>query len=430
MASMPSDIPSTMRRKFLSTLVLGAGSLVLTACGGGGGGAAASTASSSSKTSPGTSAGSQDATNASMSAASGTPSAASDATPSATPATAATPDNAATTNTAATPQAASDTTPSTNNASQDTSDASNASNPGTSGVLLDTSFGVKGDGTTNDRAALQAAIDGSVGQILLITGQSRIDATGLTLRSNTHIRFAPGASIKLLPHNTDSYQMMRVWDVSDVNIESPYLDGNKQGNAATSGEWGMGISIAGSTNVTITSPTTINCWGDGIYLANSYTTTGLPSKNITVNNHTADGCRRQGVSITSGDTITFNNPVWKNIAGTAPEAGLDIEPDDNNAVLRAIRIVNPKTLGCAGAGIQVYLGSFAGPVAKTVDIQITNHIDNSTTIGPFGVGGLDPSGYSVTGLIKTINPVWKENWYLGDWISSGPTVSVVNPTIS
>jgi hypothetical protein len=303
------------------------------------------------------------------------------------------------------------------------------SDTGPNGVLIDTSFGVKGDGTTNDRVALQAAIDGSVGQILLITGQSRIDTTGLTLRANTHIRFAQGASIKLLAHNTDSYQMIRIWDVSNVTIESPYLDGSKSLNAATSGEWGMGISIAGSSNVTITSPTTIDCWGDGIYIANSYIEDGVTSKAVTISNHLADGCRRQGVTIISGDTITFDHPVWQNIGGTAPQAGLDIEPNDNTAVFRAIRIVSPKTLGCAGPGIQIDLGSLAGPVAKTVDIQITNHIDNSQTDGPFSVGGLEPSGYIVTGAITSTNPVWKENWYLGDWMPSGPNVSVVNPTI-
>ena len=91
------------------------------------------------------------------------------------------------------------------------SDDTAASTPAsTNGVLLDTSFGVKGDGSTNDRAALQRAIDGSVGQILLITGKSRIDAAGLTLRTNSHVRFASGASIKLLSHNTETYEIMRL----------------------------------------------------------------------------------------------------------------------------------------------------------------------------------------------------------------------------
>jgi len=303
-----------------------------------------------------------------------------------------------------------------------------ASNTSTSGVLQDKSFGVKGDGTTNDRAALQAAIDGSVGQILLITGKSRIDATGLTLRSNTHIRFAPGASIKMLPHNTDTYQMMRVWDVSNVNIEAPYLDGSKELNSVGWGEFGMGISITGATGVTITSPTTINCWGDGIYIGNSASGSGKTSSNVSVSSHHATGCRRQGASITSGNGITFTSPLWENISGTAPSCGLDIEPDDNTAVLQAIKIISPTTRGCAGPGIQVYLGSFAGPVARNVDIQITNHNDNCA-IGPFGVGGLQLNGRVVTGAITSTNPVWKQNWYLGDWDSNGPKVSVVNPRI-
>ncbi len=77
----------------------------------------------------------------------------------------------------------------------------------------------------------------------------------------------------------------------------------------------------------------------------------------------------------------------------------------------------------------MYLGSLAGPVAKVVDVRITNHTDNSTAIGPYGVGGLSPSGYKVTGLISSTNPVWKEGWYFGDWDPAGPKVTVVNPKI-
>ncbi|SAK63904.1 hypothetical protein [Caballeronia ptereochthonis] len=385
-----SAVPSTMRRKLISTFVLGAGSLALAACGGGGDGSVADSVADRQRR----------RSSASGSTSASSPTAASAASPAS----------------------------STSNASTNTG-SQGASNTSTSGVLLDTSFGVKGDGTTNDRAALQAAIDGSVGQILLITGKSRIDTTGLTLRNNSHIRFAQGASIKLLAHNSSDYQIMRVWDVSNVNIEAPYLDGSKELNSAKSGEFGMGISIAGSSNVTISSPTTISCWGDGIYIGNSYSGNNAVSKTVSISDHHATGCRRQGATITSGNGITFTNPLWENIGGTSPQCGLDIEPDNNNAVLQGIKIVSPTTKNCLGAAIQVYLGSLPGPVAKTVDIQITNHTDTGGGAGPFGVGGLELDGHTVTGSITSSNPVWTTNWYLGQWDSGGPKVSVVNPKI-
>ena len=382
-----SAISSSMRRKLISTFVLGAGTLALAACGGGG--------------SDGSSVADAVA-NRQRRGASGSKSASSSSAAS-----------------AATPASSASTT-----GSQGTGNTS------TNGVLLDTSFGVKGDGTTNDRVALQAAIDGSVGQILLITGNSRIDVTGLTLHTNSHIRFAQGALIKLLAHNSSDYQIMRVWDVNNVIIEAPYLDGSKELNSATSGESGMGISIAGATNVTISSPTTIDCWGDGIYIANSYSGNNAVSTTLAISNHIANGCRRQGATITSGNGVTFTNPLWENIGGTSPQCGLDIEPDDNHAVLQGIKIVSPTTTNCLGAGIQVYLGSLPGPVAKTVDIQITNHTDTGSPGGSYGVGGLVLNGDTVTGAVTSTNPVWKTNWYFGQWDSAGPKVTVVNPTVA
>ena len=60
--------------------------------------------------------------------------------------------------------------------------------------VIDRSFGVKADGKTNDLAALQKAVDNSVGKTLVITGPCRIDAEGLHMRNNSRVRFAPGGS--------------------------------------------------------------------------------------------------------------------------------------------------------------------------------------------------------------------------------------------
>jgi hypothetical protein len=397
---------SVMRRKVLSTLLLGAGTMALAACGGGSSGSTGATgaeAASSTTTSGGP------AVAAGASAAS----AATASTPIASHPTATTPPTS-------TSAPTSESTTPTSTTQQTTTD--------TTGTVSASSFGVKADGTTNDTKALQAAIDGTVGQILLITGQCRIDTTGLNVRSNSHIRFASGASLKLLPHNTDTYVMLNVQDVTNVVIENATVDGSKELNSASSGEWGMGIGLYGASNVTLTSPTTINCWGDGLYFGNGNGNT--PPKNVTVDYHHASGNRRQGCSIISVSGVTFNNPLWENTGGTAPQAGLDIEPNDNNDVLENIVINNPTTKNNAGNGISLYLSEFPGPNAKTINVKITNHTSIGDKGDAFDVAALQPGGYSVTGSITSDKPSWDKGlWAWEDWSATNVTVAVTGANV-
>jgi hypothetical protein len=405
---MPKDISLSEsfvvhRRKFLTTLAAGAGTLALGACGGGGSpsdaavtGAAASSASGASSASSASSA------SAAESAAAASGASASSVVDDATAV-----------------------------------DATNqeAASPAAANTVNDTAFGVKGDGTTNDRVALQAAIDASVGKVLVITGKSRIDPVGLTLHSNTHLRFASGASIKMLPHNTDSYTMLRIWDASNVVVENAVVDGSKALNSATplpkSNGWGMGISIAGSSNVTLIAPTTIDCWGDGIYIARSYGDAVTPSRNINVTTHHANGCRRQGVSIIGGSNIVFQRPLWENIGGTLPSAGLDIEPNSNADIIEDIKINNPVTRNCS-IGILIYLAELPGPLAKTVTVDIVQHRDESSTSAAFAVEALETNGRSVTGHIASQSPTWvrpKHTPFVTvDYDKAGPAIEVTNPT--
>lgn len=276
-------------------------------------------------------------------------------------------------------------------------------------VVTDKSFGVKGDGSTNDRSSLQIAIDQSLGKTLLITGDCRIDEQGLALRSGSRVRFAPGASIKLLPHNASFYQIIRIWDVHDVVLEHATLDGSKELNSAPNdphnGGYGMGISIAGSSNITLVSPTTTGCWGDGIYIANSYRNRNTWPAGIRVLDHRASRCRRQGVSIISGSNIVFKRPVWESIGGTMPSAGLDIEPNSNLDVLHNIRIVSPTTRNCR-TGILMYLQMLVGPTPQNIQIEITNHRDESSAVSPLNISGLELNGNVVKGRIVVDSSTW------------------------
>jgi hypothetical protein len=153
------------------------------------------------------------------------------------------------------------------------------------------------------------------------------------------------------------------------------------------------------------------------------------SVGIRVVNHHADRCRRQGVSIISGKNILFENPLWENIGGTLPEAGLDAEPNGNTDILQNIHLVNPTTRNCR-TGILVYLMEIAGPVPKHIDIQITNHRDEGASDAAYSVSGLKMKGRIVSGQIVSRWPSWVGS-RLGsvesyDYDKAGPRIIVTN----
>ena len=295
-------------------------------------------------------------------------------------------------------------------------------------------------GTAGDmRAKLQLALDAAAGGTLRInaglwkmTPLPDAETVGLCLDvpSNTRIVFDAGASIELTAHNNTIYQMLRIWERDNVIIECPKLDGRRDLNAAVTGEFGMGIDIRASNNVHVINPVTDNMWGDGIYVG---MVGAVSCVNLTVEDPHADNCRRQGMSIVSGSNIVVNSPVWTNIAGTAPAAGLDIEPNGNSAVLEGIRINNPVTDNCT-IGILVELGVFAGAVAKVVDIEITGHRDNGSDNG-YAVSGLDTAAgaNSVHGAITSTDPVWvnsgNQAFVSTEYDNLGAAIRVIRPTV-
>jgi hypothetical protein len=293
-------------------------------------------------------------------------------------------------------------------------------------------------GTGGDmRALLQKALDAAVGKKLIInSAQWKMSplAVGsptfglcLDIPSSITVEFEPGATIELLAHSHTIYQMMRIWDRDNVTIVSPVLNGRKDLNSAVTGEFGMGVDVRGGSNIKIMYPITNNMWGDGCYLERSVTSVPV---NVLFESPRADGCRRQGMSVCAADGLTVNNPVWSNIAGTAPQCGLDIEPNSNAAELKGIRINNPMTKNCLGPGIAVIMPLFAGAVPKVVDILIENHVDDGSNTG-CNVSFTNTVAGTLSGSIRTVNPIYKNNTFAAfsayEASSTGPLIEVIRP---
>jgi hypothetical protein len=93
-------------------------------------------------------------------------------------------------------------------------------------------------------------------------------------------------------------------------------------------EWRMGIALRGCRNVLIEGLRVESTGGDGFYIDGAGDTGW--SEDITLRNCTAYDNHRQGLSVISAVNLLVENCVFANTWGTAPEAGIDLEPDTEN----------------------------------------------------------------------------------------------------
>ena len=130
--------------------------------------------------------------------------------------------------------------------------------------------GATGNGSTNDTAAIQAAINqvaGTGGTVLIPDGTYMIDAvTRLNAKSNITIRLSSNAVLKAIPNNQANYGIIRIENVSNVNVIGGKLQGERTQHQSTTGEWGMGVEIYTANNVVVEGVTATDMWGDGYYI--------------------------------------------------------------------------------------------------------------------------------------------------------------------
>jgi len=264
--------------------------------------------------------------------------------------------------------------------------------------------GAKGNGITNDTAAIQAAVNqvaGTGGTVLVPDGVYMINAiTSIRIKSNMTLRLSKGTILKALPNGKASYNMINITGASNINVIDGTLIGERDEHSGASGEWGMGITLRGATNVVIEGVTVKNCWGDGFYISGA-------SKNVKFCSVIADSNRRQGMSIISVDGMIVKNSIFKNTGGTPPEAGIDFEPNKKD-IISNVQILNTQFIGNKGYGIKVDQGTKHGFI-KNVTLD-------GNTISSNLLGGILLNN---TTAHKVINNLLKDNQSHGIRLSKG-----------
>jgi hypothetical protein len=298
--------------------------------------------------------------------------------------------------------------------------------------------GYKKDGTVDYTTYVQAAITAN-SNVTFPAFPIMVSAKGVNIPSNRTLNFLTGSKIVLKPTALGNYNIFRVENASNIIFNNPVIVGDVGSHLGTSGEWGNGITILSSNNITINEGSITKCWGDGIYLSSSKTK--ATNTNIKITNTVLQYNRRDGISIITANGLVMESVVAGNSTGTLPMCGINFEPNSSSDELQNIDLLNCKTEYNGKNGIQIgYSNLFGGPNKRT-SINIQNHYDKKSAGAVRAICDYTKKRGTETmsGTLTITAPYWRQNsvttiatyFYEPDLklILSKPSITAVDGTV-
>lgn len=259
-------------------------------------------------------------------------------------------------------------------------------------------------------AALQAALDSGAKKIIIPYMGTPWILTPVNLRGNQEILIEPGVILlakkgaflgrgdSLLTADGVENLTIRGYGAVLRMHKSDYQQPPYQ-----KAEWRMGLSLRGVKNVLVEGISSDFSGGDGFYIAGNGARRW--SEDVVVRNCSAHGNHRQGMSVISAVNLLVDNCRFSSTQGTAPESGIDLEPDSEEERLQNVLVRNSIFENNSGHGMQVYLRPLSrksAPVSIRFENCLTRMLPGTSGVGAgMVVGGVRDDGPQ--GLIEFVN---------------------------
>lgn len=208
---------------------------------------------------------------------------------------------------------------------------------------------------------LQAALDSGAQTVVIDRQNGPWVTLPLLARSDTTVAFEPGVELQakrgaFMGVRDYLFTVRGVANVTILGSDGARMKMHKsdyQKPPYPRSEWRFTLRIESSTNVTVQGMAFVESGGDGIVVTGA-------SKDVTIRDCLCDGNHRQGISVCSAENLLIENCVLRNTSGTAPAAGIDLEPDKPWEKLKNIVIRDCLSENNDGDGFQSYLAAMSG----------------------------------------------------------------------
>ncbi len=281
---------------------------------------------------------------------------------------------------------------------------------------------------TDSTAQLQEAIHSKVKRLILDRQASPWFTGPLTGVSDQEIVFEAGTELVALKgaFRARSDCLLSFRECEHVVLRGDRTDGGESAHIRMhkqdyqsadyeGSEWRHGVAFFGCRNVLVQDLSIEQTGGDGIYLGAG--SNHAPNRQVTIRRVDCNANHRQGISVISAEDLLIEDCRLRNTDGTAPQAGIDFEPNSPEDSL--VRCVMRRCIAesNAGTGFQIcpqYLTSQSPPISIHLDQCVSRanqqhaiHLCSNPKDPPVGelrIAGFLAENDGMAGLSVQFNP--------------------------